>query len=76
LKPSAVWRQNEPTVIVLDASALLVALADDGPDGVRARDALQGERLIAPQLVDLEMDLPSAGVKEQARSAKPALWSR
>ena len=42
-------------MIVVDASALLVALADDGPDGVRARTALRGERLIAPELVDLEV---------------------
>ena len=42
-------------MIVVDASALLVALADDGPDGVEARAALRGERLIAPELVDLEV---------------------
>jgi predicted nucleic acid-binding protein len=42
-------------VIVPDASALLVALADDGPDGIRARQALLGQRLIAPELVDLEV---------------------
>jgi predicted nucleic acid-binding protein len=42
-------------VIVPDASALLVALADDGPDGIQARKVLRGERLIAPELVDLEV---------------------
>jgi len=44
-----------PTVIVVDASVLAVALADDGPDGDRARARLRGERLTAPELVDLEV---------------------
>jgi len=42
-------------VLVVDASVLVVALADDGPDGDRARARLQGERLSAPELVDLEV---------------------
>ena len=42
-------------MIVPDASALLTALADDGPDGIRARRALRGQQLIAPELVDLEV---------------------
>jgi predicted nucleic acid-binding protein len=42
-------------VIVVDASVLAVALADDGPDGDRARTRLRGERLTAPELVDLEV---------------------
>ena len=32
----------------------MTALADDGPDGDRARDRLRGERLAAPHLLDLE----------------------
>jgi predicted nucleic acid-binding protein len=42
-------------VIVVDASVLAPALADDGPDGDRARERLAGERLLAPELVDLEV---------------------
>jgi predicted nucleic acid-binding protein len=42
-------------VIVADASVLAVALGDDGPDGDLARARLQGERLTAPELVDLEV---------------------
>jgi predicted nucleic acid-binding protein len=42
-------------VIVVDASVLVSALADDGDDGDRARIRLNGERLAAPQLVDLEV---------------------
>jgi predicted nucleic acid-binding protein len=42
-------------VIVVDASVLAPALADDGADGDRARARLRGERLVAPELVDLEV---------------------
>ncbi len=42
-------------MIVADASVLAVALADDGPDGGQARARLRGERLTAPELVDLEV---------------------
>lgn len=42
-------------MIVVDASVLAPALADDGDDGGRARDRLRGERLCAPSLVDLEV---------------------
>jgi predicted nucleic acid-binding protein len=61
-------------VIVPDASALLVALADDGPDGIRARDALRADRLIAPQLIDLEVasalrGRESAGKVDQGRAS-------
>jgi len=42
-------------VIVVDASVLAPALADDGADGDRARERLRGERLTAPELVDLEV---------------------
>lgn len=42
-------------MIVVDASVLVTALGDDGADGDRARGRLHGERLAAPQLVDLEV---------------------
>jgi predicted nucleic acid-binding protein len=41
-------------VLVVDASALVPALADDGPDGDAARARLRGEDLVAPELIDLE----------------------
>jgi predicted nucleic acid-binding protein len=42
-------------VIIADSSVLVVALADDGPDGDQARSRLQGERLTVPELADLEV---------------------
>jgi predicted nucleic acid-binding protein len=41
-------------VIVVDASVLAPALADDGPDGDAARARLLGDALVAPELIDLE----------------------
>ena len=37
-------------MIVADASVLVVALADDGPDGDQARARLHGELLAMPEL--------------------------
>jgi predicted nucleic acid-binding protein len=42
-------------VIVVDASVLAPALADDGRDGDLARERLSGQRLAAPSIVDLEV---------------------
>ena len=42
-------------MLVVDASVLAVALADDGLDGDAARARLRGETLTAPELVDLEV---------------------
>lgn len=43
-------------MIVLDASALANAIADDGPDGHRAREEMRAaEGLAAPDLIDIEM---------------------
>lgn len=53
-----------PTVIVVDASVVAVALADDGRDGDRARARLRGEQLGAPELLDLEV---ASVLRRQAR---------
>lgn len=42
-------------MIVVDASVLATALADDGDDGIRARRRLRTEELAAPELVELEV---------------------
>jgi predicted nucleic acid-binding protein len=42
-------------VIVVDASVLVTALADDGVDGDHARARLQGQALVAPEMLDLEV---------------------
>ncbi|MFT4035810.1 MAG: type II toxin-antitoxin system VapC family toxin [Patulibacter sp.] len=42
-------------MIVVDASVLIVALADDGQAGDAARQRLRGETLAAPELIDLEV---------------------
>jgi len=42
-------------VLVVDASVLAAALADDAADGDQARARLRGERLAAPDLIDLEV---------------------
>jgi predicted nucleic acid-binding protein len=44
-----------PNVLVVDASVLAVALADDGAEGDRTRERLRGETLAAPDLLDLEV---------------------
>ena len=41
-------------MIVVDASIVVTALADDGDDGRRARARLSGQRLAAPEVIDLE----------------------
>ncbi|MDP9239362.1 MAG: type II toxin-antitoxin system VapC family toxin [Actinomycetota bacterium] len=42
-------------MLVVDASVLVVALADNGVDGDAARARLRGEELAAPELLDLEV---------------------
>lgn len=42
-------------MLVVDASVLAPALADDGPDGDLGRARLHGETLVAPELIDLEV---------------------
>lgn len=52
-------------MIVVDASVLATSLGDDGPDGDHARARLRGERLSAPELVDLEV---TSVLRRQVRS--------
>ena len=47
-------------MIVADASILVVALADECPDGDRARARLSREHLAIPELADLEIASVSA----------------
>jgi len=42
-------------MIVVDASALAVALGDDGPDGARVRERFRGHVLASPDLIDIEV---------------------
>lgn len=42
-------------MLVVDASVLVTALADDGPDGDRSRARLTGNELAAPAVIDLEV---------------------
>lgn len=42
-------------MIVTDASAVVLALGQDGPAGEAARERLSGERLVAPELLDVEV---------------------
>ncbi len=60
-------------VIVVDASVVVTALADDGDDGDLARHRLRGERLAAPHLLDLEVmsawrRLAAAGALDSRRA--------
>lgn len=61
-------------MIVVDASILVIALADDGPDGERHRTRLVGERLAAPHLIDVEVvsawrRLAAAGQLDERRAS-------
>ncbi|AVH56914.1 MULTISPECIES: type II toxin-antitoxin system VapC family toxin [Streptomyces] len=42
-------------MIVIDAGALVMLVADAGPVGERVRERVSGERLLAPYLVDVEV---------------------
>ena len=53
-------------MLVVDASVLATALADDGADGETARGRLLGQDLAAPELIDLEV----ASVLRRQLSAK------
>ncbi|WP_420445220.1 type II toxin-antitoxin system VapC family toxin [Candidatus Poriferisodalis sp.] len=42
-------------MIVADASTVVLALGDDGSDGDAARQRLSGERIVVPELLDVEV---------------------
>lgn len=42
-------------MIVVDASVVVTALANDGAEGRQVRERVAGERLAAPELLDLEV---------------------
>ncbi|MGB7685442.1 MAG: type II toxin-antitoxin system VapC family toxin [Solirubrobacterales bacterium] len=42
-------------MIVVDASVIAEALLTDDDDGDRLRERLRGERLVAPELIDVEV---------------------
>jgi predicted nucleic acid-binding protein len=61
-------------VLVVDASVLGPALADDDPDGDLARARMRGQSLAAPELIDLETasvlrSRVSAGALDARRAA-------
>lgn len=60
-------------MIVVEASVVVTALGDDGPDGDQARARLRGERLAAPHVIDLEVisawrRMSAAGDLDQRRA--------
>ena len=68
-------------MIVVDASVLAPALADDGTAGASARARLGNERLTAPELIDLEtvsvlQGLNLSGVLEGQRAAQALVHLR
>ncbi len=62
-------------MIIVDASVVVTALADDGRDGDRARRRLRQEHLlVAPHLIDVEVAsawrrLAMAGMLDERRAA-------
>lgn len=56
-------------MLVVDASVLVPALTDDGPDGVLARERMTGQALAAPELVDLETTSVVRGLLRAGRLA-------
>lgn len=55
LRSARSWTSSAATVIVVDASVVVPAIADDDRAGRRARTRLRNERVHAPQLLDLEV---------------------
>ncbi len=54
-------------MLVVDASVLAPALADDGPDGDTARARLRGHGCAAPELIDLET---ASVIRRQLRAGR------
>ncbi len=52
---------------VVDASVLVSALADDGPQGEPARHALAREALAAPEIVDIEFLSAMRGLRRSGQ---------
>lgn len=52
-------------MLVVDASVLAPALADDGTSGDLARERLRGQQLIAPEMIDIEV---TAVLRKQLRA--------
>ncbi len=62
-------------MIVVDASVIAPALADDGADGDRARARLRGERIVVPEILHLEVvsvlrKAASAGLLDERRATQ------
>ena len=57
-------------MLVVDASVLVVALADDGSDGDGVRRRLTGEEITAPEIIDLEV---TSVLRKQVASGSVAL---
>lgn len=53
--PPRRFKHFNMTEAVIDASVLVIALADRGPDGTTARALLRGRNLSALELIDLEV---------------------
>jgi len=65
--PSITFGQN---VIDVDASVLAVAPGDGGTNGQPARERLADETLVAPELVDLEVESAMIDNLESPAEAK------
>lgn len=63
-------------VIVVDASVLAPALADDGRDGDEARTRLRGQALVAPELIDLRGGVGISATVARWAASSPAGRSR
>lgn len=60
-------------MIVVDASVLAPALVDDSDEGDQFRQRLRGQRLVAPELIDLEVQsVLRAGVRRGLLDARRA----
>ncbi|MEU0085619.1 type II toxin-antitoxin system VapC family toxin [Streptomyces sp. NPDC006274] len=60
-------------MIVIDAGALVMLLADSGPVGEALRDRVQGERLLGPCLIDVEVTSALLGRHRGGKLTGPEL---